>query len=204
MSLFYKIAYMVGFSPWENAATHRPAAEQITALLDREENERVPPYGHALDLGCGTGHWSIELASRGWQVTGIDLVPAAVKSARERANKANLPVRFIEGDVTALRDAGIERDVQFVWDFGTIHGLSQTQREAVSRELDAVTAKGATMLTLAWAPGWRGPLPHGASRAEIEQAFASWRVTDEVSFDATGLPSFLRNVDPRCYRLRRI
>ncbi|MGH6915290.1 MAG: class I SAM-dependent methyltransferase, partial [Geminicoccales bacterium] len=88
MSLFFRIAYSVGFTPWEHAATHRPAAEHIAALFDREESERKSPYGRALDLGCGTGYWSVELASRGWQVTGIDIVPKAVRKARERAQKA--------------------------------------------------------------------------------------------------------------------
>lgn len=204
MSLFYKLAYMVGFTPWENAAVHRPAAAQIAALFDREEGERTPPYGRALDLGCGTGHWSIELARRGWQPTGIDLVGSAIATARQRAEQARVSVRFVEGDVTALRAAGIRPGFQLVWDFGTLHGLIQPQRQAVGRELDALAAPGATMLMLAWAPGRRGPLPRGASRADVENAFPSWRVIDEALFDASGLPSPLRSVDPRCYRLRKL
>jgi SAM-dependent methyltransferase len=204
MSLFYKLAYMIGFTPWENAATHRPAAEQIAALFDREQAERTPPYGRALDLGCGTGYWTIDLALRSWQVTGIDLVARAVRKARARAERAGIEVRFVEGDVTALRAAGIRPGFQFIWDFGTVHGLTQLQREAVGREVTAVTEPGATMLTLAWAPARRGPLPRGASRADIEAAFPSWTVIDESEFDVSGLPPPLRRVDPRCYRLRRV
>jgi SAM-dependent methyltransferase len=188
MSLFYKLAYAFGFTPWENAATHRPAAEQIAALFDREQAERKPPYGRALDLGCGTGRWAIDLALRGWHVTGIDLVGSAVSKARARAKDAGIEVQFIQGDVTALRAAGIKADFQFIWDFGTVHGLTPVQREAVGREVTAVTKPGATMLMLAWAPGRRGPLPRGASRADIEMAFPSWVVIDEVAFDVSGLP----------------
>jgi SAM-dependent methyltransferase len=203
MSLFYKLAYMVGFTPWEKAATHRLAAQQIAALLNREQAERTAPFGSALDLGCGTGHWAIELARRGWDVTGIDLVASAIKKARERAQKAGVAVRFIQGDVTALRRAGVGPGIRFIWDFGTIHGLTQAQREAVGREVTAVATPDATMLTLAWAPGHRGPLPRGASREEIEAVFTGWNIIDEITFDSTGLPRPLRNVDPRCYRLRR-
>jgi hypothetical protein len=64
MSLYYKIAYTIGFTPWENAATHRPAAEQVAALVDREQAERGPPMGQALDPGCGSGYWAIDLAKR--------------------------------------------------------------------------------------------------------------------------------------------
>lgn len=203
MSLFYTTAYWLGFAPWEKAATHPAAARQIADLFDREERACHPPYGRALDLGCGRGHWSIVLAQRGWQVTGVDLVGRAVNAASERARKANVDVRFLRGDVTALRDAGVDTDFRLVWDFGTVHGLTPAQRTAVGRELSALAAADATILMMAWGPGQRGPLPRGASRTEIEQAFADWKVVDEVSFDVSGLPKPLRNVDPRLYRLRR-
>ncbi len=203
MSLFYTVAYWLGFTPWERAATYPPAARHIAALFEREERGRKPPYGRALDLGCGTGHWSVVLAQRGWQVTGVDLVRKAVRAARERARAAGVEVQIIRGDVTALRDAGVGSGFRLVWDFGTLHGLTQTQRQAVGREVSALTTDDATVLMLAWAPGCRGPLPRGASREQVEEAFAGWKVTDEEPFDATGLPGLIRNVDPRVYRLRR-
>ena len=80
--MIYKILYQVGFTPWEGSAEQPRAREQISAMFDREENERRPPSGSALDLGCGGGLWSIELARRGWQVTGVDIVPKALRTAR--------------------------------------------------------------------------------------------------------------------------
>ena len=133
----------------------------------------------------------------------MDLVPRAIRKARRRAGKADAKASFVLGDVTALQAAGVGSGFRFVWDFGTLHGLTQAQREAVGREVSAVTVPGATMLMLAWAPGHRGPLPCGASRADIGAAFSGWEVIGEESFDASGLPPFLRNVDPRCYRLLR-
>jgi SAM-dependent methyltransferase len=203
MSLFYRLAYAVGFTPWEKASTHRPAAEQVSGLFDREQAERTPPYGRALDVGCGTGRWAIELAARGWQVTGVDLVPGAIEAAKELARRSDMKIDFVQGDVTALRAAGIRPEFDFFWDFGTLHGLTGDEREAAGREITAVAAAGATMLVLAWAPGWRAPLPRGASRADIETAFPEWTVVDESKFDVSGLPPPLRRVDPRCYRLRR-
>lgn len=130
MSLFYKLAYRLGITPWEEAADHPPAAQAIAALFDREQEGRL------------------------------------------------------------------------VWDFGSIHGLNAEQREAVGREASAVAAPGATALILAWEPGRRGPLPRGASRAEIEAAFPGWEVVDDQPFDASGLPGPLRGVEPRVYRLK--
>lgn len=203
MSVFYKAAYRLGFKPWEEAATHRPAAENVAALLDREQEGRERPYGKALDLGCGSGYWAVELARRGWEVVGIDIVPRAVAQARERVRGSGVEVRILEGDVTALRAAGVGEGFRLVWDFGTIHGLTASQRVQVGREVTAVTTADATVLMLAWKPGRRGPLPRGASRAEIETAFAGWRIADVEPFDATGLPGPLRGVEPRSYRLRR-
>jgi SAM-dependent methyltransferase len=62
---------------------------------------RRPPYGSALDLGCGSRRWSIELARRGWQVVGVDVVAKAVRRARRRAQDEGVDVTFVEGDVTA-------------------------------------------------------------------------------------------------------
>lgn len=203
MSLFYSLAYRLGFAPWEHAADHPPAVRQITALFEREERGREPPYGRALDLGCGRGHWSVVLAQRGWAVIGVELVPKAADAARRRVRDAHLDARIVQGDVTALRQAGVGSGVRLVWDFGTVHGLSEVQRRAVGREVDAVASADATVLLLAWAPARRGPLPRGASREEIVDAFRGWKIADEEPFDATGLPRPLRNVDPRVYRLRR-
>lgn len=203
MSLFYTMAYRFGFTPWERAATHLPAARQITALFEREENGRRAPYGRALDLGCGRGYWSVTLAERGWSVAGVDKVPEAVRAARLRAKKAGVEVLFAQGDVTVLRDAGVGISFRLVWDFGTVHGLRPEQRQAVGRELSAVVTDDAAILMLAWAPGRRGPLPRGLSRQDLEAAFQGWRVTDEEPFDVTGLPRPLRRVDPRIYRLSR-
>jgi len=52
----------------------------------------------ALDVGCGTGFLSLELAARGHRVTGIDLAPAMLDAARRKAAEAGFDIRFEEGD----------------------------------------------------------------------------------------------------------
>jgi hypothetical protein len=54
VSLAYRILYAIGFTPWEQMAEPQ-IARQIGELFAREEQERQPPYGRALDLGCGSG-----------------------------------------------------------------------------------------------------------------------------------------------------
>ncbi|MBN1861449.1 MAG: class I SAM-dependent methyltransferase [Candidatus Thermoplasmatota archaeon] len=55
-----------------------------------------------LDIGCGTGRHSIELAKRGYHVTGIDLSESMLKRAEENAKKHNILVRFEKHDARHL------------------------------------------------------------------------------------------------------
>jgi SAM-dependent methyltransferase len=201
MSAGYAIAHRLGLTPWERAG--RDAGSQFTAMLAREEQERARPFGAALDLGCGTGAHSIELAQRGWRVTGVDAIGAAVQKARARARKEGVDVRFVKGDVTALLPEEIGADVSFFLDVGCFHGLKDRQRAAMGDRVTACAAPDATMLMLAFLPGRRGPLPRGGSRSDIEAAFAGWTVVDEEAADVAGMPGPLKKATPRWYRLRR-
>jgi len=51
-----------------------------------------------LDVGCGTGRHSIELARRGYNMTGIDLSTGMLNEARKEAKKLDLNINFSEGD----------------------------------------------------------------------------------------------------------
>ena len=198
----WRFAYAIGFHPWEE--TDPPFARKISQLFDREEKGRQPPYGLALDLGTGSGIWGIELAKRGWQVTGIDIVDKALQRARDRVQKTGVDMRLVRGDVTALRAAGIGSDFRLVLDTGTFHDLNSAQREAMGREVSAVTARDAIVLLLVW-PKRRRPLIRGASRSEVEAAFPGWKVTDvEPShFRPPKILELLLKPDEHWYRLRR-
>lgn len=200
----YRLAYAIGFHPWEDAATDEPFVEKIGEVLDREQDSRTPPLGRALDIGTGSGIWGIELARRGWRVTGVDNVPKALGRARERAARAAAEIELVEGDVTALRDADLGANFELVLDTGTFHGLRPEQRLAMGREVDAVAAPDATVLLLVWPPR-RRPLIRGADRADVEAAFSDWEIT-HVEASHFSLPKpleLLLRPDEEWYRLRR-
>ena len=201
----YRLAYRIGFHPWEDAEDQLSFTERITELLEHEESGLEPPYGPALDLGTGSGIWGILMAKRGWQATGVDLVDKALQRADERVKDAGVDMRLVRGDVTALREAGVGSDFRLVLDTGTFHGLSDAEREAMGREVSALVADDAAMLMLAWTPRRRGPLPRGASRGDIEAAFPGWKVSDagETGFQAPKPIELLMKPDERWYRLRR-
>ena len=55
-----------------------------------------------LDIGCGTGRHAIELAKRGYHVTGIDLSASQLNRAIEKAKKENLTINFLRADARHL------------------------------------------------------------------------------------------------------
>jgi len=55
-----------------------------------------------LDMGCGTGRHAIELAKRGYNVTGIDLSESQLNRAIEKAKKENLTIDFLRADARTL------------------------------------------------------------------------------------------------------
>lgn len=200
----YRLAYAIGFHPWEGLAEHRPFADTLLELVAREEDGYGPPFGSALDLGTGSAVWGVRLAERGWEVTGVDTVEKALRRARQRVDEAGVEMRLVQGDATRLRESGVGAGFRLVLDTGTFHGLSPAQREAMGREVSAIAAQDATVILDCFAPGRRGPLPRGASRAEVERAFPDWEVTDVEVADSDPDPlAKLLRFDERFYRLRR-
>ena len=70
----YRLLYVLGVAPWEGA----PIPRLFRRLTDGAE---ALPIGRALDVGCGFGEDAVYLANRGWDVTGVDLVPSALARA---------------------------------------------------------------------------------------------------------------------------
>ncbi len=56
-----------------------------------------------LDIGCGTGRHSIELARRGYATTGVDLSGSMLAMARLKAQEAGVQVTFIQADARSLQ-----------------------------------------------------------------------------------------------------
>jgi 2-polyprenyl-3-methyl-5-hydroxy-6-metoxy-1,4-benzoquinol methylase len=59
-----------------------------------------------LDLGCGGGRHSLELARRGFTVVGVDLAAPVLAHARAQAAAEGLSVEFVQGDMRELHFAG--------------------------------------------------------------------------------------------------
>ncbi|MGH7306288.1 MAG: methyltransferase domain-containing protein [Candidatus Rokuibacteriota bacterium] len=80
----------------------RTAAER--AAWDRILDLVLPARGKldALDVGCGTGFLTFELAGRGHRVTGVDFAPAMIAEARRKAASRGMSLRLEEADAEQL------------------------------------------------------------------------------------------------------
>lgn len=96
---------------WDRRAAHFDAdfGHSIKTAAERAAWDRIldliVPAGEpidALDVGCGTGFLSLELAARGHRVVGIDLAPAMLEAARGKATVRGLAVRFETADAEQL------------------------------------------------------------------------------------------------------
>jgi SAM-dependent methyltransferase len=75
-------------------------AERTPVEIDRlEALLALRPPLHILDLPCGQGRHAIELARRGYDVTGVDLSPFLLMVADERARADGVRVHWLEGDM---------------------------------------------------------------------------------------------------------
>lgn len=200
----YRLAYAVGFHPWEDAAEDPPFVDRFRELLDKEEAGNTAPFGSALDLGTGSAIWSIELARRGWQVTGVDNVERALERGRERVRDANVEMQLVHGDVTDLQRSNVGTNFRLLLDTGTFHGLTDDDRMAMGKQVTAVAAPDATLYLLVW-PRRRRPLIRGVNRDEVEAAFPGWEITDMVPsfFKPPRVLRWILRPDEHWYRLRR-
>jgi SAM-dependent methyltransferase len=71
------------------------------ALVELVESGRVKPC-KTIDLGCGAGNYAIYLAGKGFEVTGIDNSPTAIRIAQENANKKGVTGTFLVADVLGI------------------------------------------------------------------------------------------------------
>ena len=194
----YARMYRFGVTPWERYAT--AAAASIAARLDREETGRPRPLGRALDLGCGRGQYTPELARRGWEAVGIDYVPAAIEAAQ--ANSPGVDgLSYVVGDVTRLPSARLGM-FDFFLDIGCFQGLDAGQRQCQGEGVSALANPGATLLLLSFGPSrWRW-LVEDASQEEVETTFAGWQMLASKPADTAGLGWPMNQTAPRWYRLR--
>ncbi len=110
------------------------------------EGGEIKPQ-HAVVLGCGTGTNAIYLAKKGFDVTAIDIAPTALSLAQEKAEKADVKVRWLLADVLAP-PADLET-FDFIFDRGCYHGVRRGNAQGYVKTLKRLSRPGTNILILA-------------------------------------------------------
>jgi len=109
---------------------------------------QLAPGARALDLACGTGNLSLTAARAGAVVTGVDIAPNLLATARARAEAEGVNIQYDEGDAEALPYADAAFD-EVVTMFGAMFA---PQPQLVATEMTRVCHPGGRLAMANWTP----------------------------------------------------
>ncbi len=149
-------------------------AEAVVRLLGLRPGQSV------LDVCCGYGRHALELARRGFRVTGIDLAPRQIEEARRRAQAAGVDVRFVLGDV---REMDFQAEFDACLNLFTSFGFFETEAEnqAMLNRIAGATSPGGSFLLETWN---REKVIREFVEREVEEMVGGVRLVKEWQFDA--------------------
>jgi SAM-dependent methyltransferase len=110
--------------------------------------KHLPPSGHLLDIGGGSGRYCVELARRGYRMTLADVSPRLLSMAEEEFRREAVSSRIARVDRADCRDLSIYGNGQFdgVLALGPIyHLIDPADRDMAISEIARVSRAGATV-----------------------------------------------------------
>lgn len=96
-------------------------------LVELIENGKVKPC-KTIDLGCGIGNYALYFARKGFDVTGIDISPSAIKVAKENAKKNGDKCCFLTADVLGELNE-VSETFDFGYDWEMLHHIFPEKRK---------------------------------------------------------------------------
>lgn len=115
-------------------------------LVELVESGRISPC-RAADLGCGAGNYAVWLATKGFQVTGIDISPNAVELAKALAQKREVSCLFVTADLSAdVED--LVNSFDFVYDWEVLHHVFPENRNRYVNNVHHMLRPGGRYLSV--------------------------------------------------------
>jgi len=168
------------------------------AIVELVEGGIVKPC-RTIDLGCGTGNCAIYLSGRGFDVTGIDFSPTAIKIAQESAKKKGAQCTFIISDILSNLDE-VKGTFDFAYDWEVLHHLFPENRHKYLENVQRILNPKGKYFSLSFCekdPQFGGmgkyrKTPLGtilylSSEDELETLFSRYfRITDHRTIEILG------------------
>ncbi|MBM7577717.1 class I SAM-dependent DNA methyltransferase [Jeotgalibacillus terrae] len=82
-----------------------PYDEWMSVLLREKEHFQVNGT-RLLDVGCGTGEWTVKASVHGFETVGIDLSESMLSMAQQKAMEAGQSIRFFQMDMAEAGELG--------------------------------------------------------------------------------------------------
>lgn len=116
--------------------------EQVMSLLDLQAGLSI------CDLCCGVGRHSLELARRGFQVTGVDRTDLYLQEAQNKAKKEGLDIEFVKDDMrTFCRPDSFDVVINMYTSFGYF-GDPSDDRRVLENVYTSLKSNGKLLLEL--------------------------------------------------------
>ncbi len=147
-----------GQPPWDTGISPPELLEFIA--------QHKPP-GRVIDIGCGTGTNVVTLAKAGWQVTGVDFAPHAIKLARQRVAQAGIRAELSVRDATKLE--GIQGPFDLAFDLGCFHTIPPNHRDNYLEQLERILAPDGSWLMYGFLRSDGAHAGPGLGEAEISR-----------------------------------
>jgi SAM-dependent methyltransferase len=124
-------------------------ASRLAAIHDHLVARLAPARGERwLDVGTGTGAVALRAARGGARVTGVDLSPVMIDTARRLAREQGAGIRFEVGDAESLP----YEDASFDVVASALGVFLAPDHAAAGRELARVCRAGGRLGVVAWRP----------------------------------------------------
>jgi len=135
--------------------------------LDRALEERDIARGSFLDICTGPGTQAVQLANRGFSVTGTDIAVFAI----EKAKGLSSDVKFVQDD---MLNPKLGKRFDFIFDRGCFHTVPPTKRKQYVRSVKKLLRDGGLLFLKCFStkePGTWGP--YRVSKEDIVDTFSS-------------------------------
>ena len=137
-------AAMWGSAPFEQVApTLASMHERLVRDLDGKQGERW------LDVGSGTGELAMMAVESGAEITGVDIAPVLVETAKRQAAERGCEITFLVGDAEKIPFGDASFDVVS----SSIGAIFAPDHAAVASELARVCRPGGRLGLTAWESG---------------------------------------------------